>query len=269
MARRWLWASWAEPRWKVPTVASRSKATVVGSDVPGGRGSGSVGRRPQLLRAPDAADADGDDGGAEGQGGGRLGGGQPRAGELHLGVDGQRVGVVAEQDGGAVFAEGPQPGQQQPGGDTGRGAGQADPQKRARDRCPRVAAASSSAGSRAAKADRAAITRNGADTKAWASMMPAERAGEPAVEEPADGRVRARPCRSAGSRSSAEGGPAAAAPRSQPGQLRRPRAGQAVGQRDAEEGDQAVETVALTTETHRAFQRPGGRNPGRSNGRSG
>ena len=45
-------------------------------------------------------------------------------------------------------------------------------QNRARGRCPRVAARSSSAGSMAAKAERAATIRNGAATKVCAMTTP-------------------------------------------------------------------------------------------------
>jgi hypothetical protein len=44
--------------------------------------------------------------------------------------------------------------------------------KRDSGRCPRVAARSPSAGSTVANAERAAITRNGADTKDWAITTP-------------------------------------------------------------------------------------------------
>ena len=110
-------------------------------DLAGQRGGVPSARRPGL------GDGQHDHGDTQRERGRRLGGRDAGAGELHVGEHRQRVGVVGEQHGRAVLADGPQPGQQQPGADAGGGDRRPTRQKRASGRWPRVAARSSSAGS--------------------------------------------------------------------------------------------------------------------------
>ena len=127
MARRWLVARWATRSRKAPAVTSRSNPTRVGVQ--------RVRRSRRRLGDPSSHPSrpvqvghdHGDGGGRHDQDGRRLGRRQAGTGELHVGEDRQRVGVVGDDDVGAVLADGPQPGQQQTGPDARGGDRKADP----------------------------------------------------------------------------------------------------------------------------------------------
>lgn len=112
-------------------------------------------------------------------------------GILDVGEHGQGVGVVGQQDGGAVLAEGTQPGQQHPGPDAGRGVGQVDAEEPRQRPVPKsrgqVVEGRVDAGERRPGRD----DQKGCGDERLREDDTGDGVGQPATEQPAERGVRA------------------------------------------------------------------------------